>query len=230
MNNIRIIPWAIIIFIIMPIVINFLCLSHVPFPIIGNGLSWLAFWGSYLGGGITVFATFLVLQKNHNRDYFKKEYELQEKYFNSLCASMAELCTAINVDQLTYLFLDLNDDAARVQNIRLLGKTIRAIKGTYNKFVLQYAHNGGKAKEDLLGYYESVSNKIEAVEEILLMAHVNLSTNKINGNEFNEKVNLCLCNLKDLGDVTTQVFLLASKWKRQEWDILERMRKQYLDS
>lgn len=203
---------------------------HTPFPVIGDGLSWLAFWGSYLGGVITVFATILILLKNHNNDYRKKEYELQEKYFNEICISMAELCTTINIDQFTCLLLDLNNKSDRVQNINRIGEAVNTIKGTYNKFALRYAHNGGKAKEDLLGYYQHIARKIEMAEETILTAHVDLSTNKISQENFNAQINLTLRDLKALEDVTTQIFLLASVWKRQEWDILEQKRKLFLNS
>ena len=80
--------------ILVPIAINYLCLTVFPAPLVGDGKLWLGFWGSYLGGIIAVLSTAYVLYRNHKIDYNRKEYEIQKEYLDMLCVDW-ESCALV---------------------------------------------------------------------------------------------------------------------------------------
>ena len=71
--------WIGLLFLVLPVVINFVLLIPAFTPIVGDNTIWLGFWGSYLGAIISASVAFIILAIQHkqNREENKRNRELQ---------------------------------------------------------------------------------------------------------------------------------------------------------
>lgn len=71
--------WIGLLFLVLPVVINFVLLIPAFTPIVGDNTIWLGFWGSYLGAIISAGVAFVILAIQHkqNREENKRNRDLQ---------------------------------------------------------------------------------------------------------------------------------------------------------
>ena len=213
--------------ILVPIAINYLCLTVFPAPLVGDGKLWLGFWGSYLGGIITVLSTVYVLYKNHKMDYNRKEYEIQKKYFDSLCVDMGRLCSTIDMDILCFYLMNLNKTEDAINTMQEIGKLEKNINCEYNEFCLKHAHYRGDEGEELLSTYISyaklISHDIGIIQETIVNRHLG----NVNVSDYNATIKRVCSELQKIGDIRMELLCLAEKWKKREFEKTESKRKKY---
>lgn len=215
----------ILVVICIPILVNFICLTHSPFPIVGDGKIWLGFWGAYLGGIVTVLSAIFIFYMNIGKESRQKDYIIQNQFFNLLCIDMGKLCSAIDVDTLCFLLAKMKFIDNEVEIISRIGALDQSIKITYNEFCLKYSQNRGHEGEALIDsckhYADAVRDSItvilEAIEQKDNCQISKISYTSIIANECNK--------LKSLGDVTSHLFILAEAWKKREYNHCEMLRK-----
>ena len=97
---------------IIPIIINYVLLIPIPFnfPIIGSNVDWLSFWGTYIGGILGAFASFIILYLTlrHNRN--EAEIERKSNQLLQLKKDLAERLSDVN-------FMPLHIDASNEINV-----------------------------------------------------------------------------------------------------------------
>ena len=97
---------------IIPIIINYVLLIPIPFnfPIIGSNVDWLSFWGTYIGGILGAFASFIILYLTlrHNRN--EAEIERKSNQLLLLKKDLAERLSDVN-------FMPLHIDASNEINV-----------------------------------------------------------------------------------------------------------------
>lgn len=62
--------WVLLIILVLPLIINLLIIIPRFFPIVGDGETWLIFWGTYIGAvvsAIMVFLTWQILKQNQDQ-------------------------------------------------------------------------------------------------------------------------------------------------------------------
>ena len=71
--------WILVLFLVLPVAMNFLLQIPAFTPIVGDNVTWLGFWGSYLGAIISAGVAFVILAIQHkqNREENKRNRELQ---------------------------------------------------------------------------------------------------------------------------------------------------------
>ena len=226
--NKHIITVIIIGIVVVPIILNFLCLTVFPAPIVGDGKVWLGFWGSYLGGIITVLSTFFVLYKEHFRELNRKEYEIQKEHFESLCTDMGKLCSSINTDTLSFYLLKMKNRQDAISIMPQIGIINKNIRTEYNEFCLKNAHNGGIEKEKLINTFEGYANCISNIIDEIVKKEADRQNGIINEIKFFETISIECKKLEALGDTTKTLFLIAEEWKKKEWEKMEQLRLQYI--
>lgn len=212
--------------VLVPIAINYLCLTAFPAPLVGDGKLWLGFWGSYLGGIIAVLSTVYVLYRNHEMEYNRKEYEIQKEYFNSLCDDMGKLCSAIDTSLLSF-YLKGMINMNNTKNILALSDINQSIICKYNGFCLKYAHWRGKEGEALINAYAMYSNIISKQISIIQEAANEKQTNHIPTELYKSIIDRACKELEICGDVRPELFSLAENWKKSEYRIVEEKRRKY---
>lgn len=213
--------------VIVPIVLNYLCLTTTPIPIVGDGKIWIVFWGSYLGGIITVLSTIYVYCKKNEQEKNKKKYEMQKEYFERLCVDLAKLCSSINTDMFAFYFMNMKEEKNAILSIREIGELEKNIKNDYNEFCLKHAHKRGAEGEILLktfnDIYRSISRQIDIVHEIVaekLSKHVDMAV-------YYSTISKVCNDLEVLGDVGGRLYPMAEKWKKREREVMETYRIKY---
>lgn len=97
---------------IIPIIINYVLQIPIPFnfPIIGSNVDWLSFWGTYIGGILGAFASFIILYLTlrHNRN--EAEIERKSNQLLQLKKDLAERLSDVN-------FMPLHIDASNEINV-----------------------------------------------------------------------------------------------------------------
>ena len=97
---------------IIPIIINYVLLIPIPFnfSIIGSNVDWLSFWGTYIGGILGAFASFIILYLTlrHNRN--EAEIERKSNQLLQLKKDLAERLSDVN-------FMPLHIDASNEINV-----------------------------------------------------------------------------------------------------------------
>lgn len=213
--------------ILVPIAINYLCLTVFPAPLVGDGKLWLGFWGSYLGGIIAVLSTAYVLYRNHKIDYNRKEYEIQKDYLDMLCVDMGKLCSSIDIDILCFYLMKLKRIEDANDTIQEIGKLERAINCEYNEFCLKHAHFRGDEGEKLLSTYSHyaklISHHIETIQKSLVKKQIG----DVNVCDFNAIISNACREIEQLGDIRSELLCLAEKWKKREYIITEEKRNKY---
>ena len=213
----------------LPIILNILCLTTSPFPIIGDGDIWLNFWGSFLGGIIPVLSAIYVFEKEQQQERNRKEYEIQKEYFESLCRDMGELCSSINVNMFSFLIMNLRDIKESNKIMLEIGIIENKIMNSYNRFSLVYAHEGGSEKNLLLNTYLRHAETIrECVDKIQKSVINQIIKDKIS-DEYNGSINNVCKTLEDMGDISTEFYTLSEAWKKKEWENLETLRLKYIN-
>ena len=213
----------------VPIVLNFLCLTVFPAPIIGNGKLWLTFWGSFIGGMLPVLAAIYVLDEEHRKNRYRKDYEIQKEYFNSLCVDMGKLCSSIDIDILCFYLSRLS----RIEDINVtileIGKLENTINSVYNEFCLKHAHYRGEEGEKLISLFASystvISNQVSIIQEVIIDRQKGVATDNV----YNFTIAKACKELEKLGDIQTNLFLLANDWKKREWNVTEKLRDNYVN-
>lgn len=71
--------WIVAIILLLPLVVNFILLIPSFTPIVGDNISWLGFWGSYLGAIISASVAFIILaiQYKQNSEENERNRKLQ---------------------------------------------------------------------------------------------------------------------------------------------------------
>ena len=213
----------------VPIALNFLCLTVFPAPLVGDGKVWLGFWGSYLGGIITVLSTIYVLDRNHNRDCNRKEYEIQKAYFDSLCTDMGKLCSSMDTDILCFYLMNIIKIENSILTIREIGAFEKGINCQYNEFCLKYAHYRGQEGDAFIStFYNNsiaIGNQIFHVQE----AVINRQKGDIKDNEYKSAIRSVCTELEKLGDIRKKLLMLAESWKEREWKRTEELRRKFIN-
>lgn len=222
-----IIVTVVFVVILVPIVINYLCLTVSPVPLVGDGKLWLGFWGSYLGGIIAVLSTVYVLYRNHEMEYNRKEYEIQKEYFNSLCIDMGELCSAIDLNILSFYLMSMKRIEDANNTIQEIGKLEKAINCEYNEFCLKYAHYRENEGEKLLSTYHNYSKTISNLLSTIQQVVVDRQNNQVSKSVYDSTISKTCKELMQLGDVRMNLLILAEKWKKREFEITNSKRKKY---
>ena len=213
--------------IIVPIIINYVCLIAFPSPVVGDGKLWLGFWGSYLGGIMALLSTIYVLYKEHKLEYNRKDYEIQKDYLNSLCNDMGKLCSAIDVDLLSFYLMNMTNNDNAIDTIKKIGKLEKEINCEYNEFSLKYAHLRGCEGNHLLNTYSHNANFISHQISIIQEAVVNKQIGRISLSEYNSTIRKVCKELENIGDVRSELLNLAEQWKKQEFYITEEKLNKY---
>lgn len=103
--------WIGLLFLVLPVVINFVLLIPAFTPIVGDNTIWLGFWGSYLGAIISAGVAFVILAIQHkqNREENKRNRELQinvikhqqeQARLNSIIDILAKMITYTDVSEI----------------------------------------------------------------------------------------------------------------------------------
>ena len=71
--------WVLGLFLVLPLLLNFLLQIPAFTPIVGDNVSWLGFWGTYLGAIISASVAFIILAIQHkqNSEENKRNRDLQ---------------------------------------------------------------------------------------------------------------------------------------------------------
>lgn len=215
----------IIAIVIIPISLNYLCLTVFPAPTVGDGKVWLGFWGAYLGGIVTVLSTIFIFYMNIDKESRQNEYVIQNQFFNSLCSDMGKLCSIIDVDVLCFYLAKMKFIDDEVEIISMIGALDQRIKITYNEFCLKYSHyrglEGGALIDACRHYADAVRDSITVILEAI--------EKRDNGSISKDNFFSCIANecnkLKSLGDITSHLFILAAAWKKREYECAELLRK-----
>lgn len=219
---------ALIAIVIVPIGLNFLCLTVFPAPIVGDGKVWLDFWGTYLGGIITVLSAIYVLYENQKKEREKKEYEIQKEHFESLCKDMGQLCSSINTSMLSFCITNLKKLRDAISITPKIGEIDNEMMKAYNEFCLLHSHDGGEEKNNFLNacqqYEEAIRNSITSVME----AVTDWENGTIQEAIYDAKIRQICNELEDLGNIGPELFRLAERWKKKEWNKLEELRIRYV--
>ena len=79
MKRIKKYLWIVAIILLLPLVVNFILLIPSFTPIVGDNISWLGFWGSYLGAIISASVAFIILaiQYKQNSEENERNRKLQ---------------------------------------------------------------------------------------------------------------------------------------------------------
>lgn len=89
-NNKYLICGIAVVLLLIPIIINFLCLTKFPAPLIGNGELWLNFWGVYIGAIITGSIAIYVCYSTINSENKRFEYNQRRQQINQLAKCLAD--------------------------------------------------------------------------------------------------------------------------------------------
>ena len=157
----------------------------------------------------------------------RKEYEIQKEHLKSLCEDMGKLCSSIDIDMLSFYFMNLKDANNAISTMTQIGSMDRKIRAAYNEFCLKYAHEGGKEKDALVEAYHRNASSIHDNISTLQDAIVRKSLGEIDEHKYNALIRKICDNLQTLGDIIGEMYNLAEKWKKEEWEKTEFFRKKY---
>ena len=141
---------------ILPIIINYVLIIPTPFDlnIIGDEIDWLSFWGTYLGGVIGAFVSFLILYFTllHN----KKEAEI-ERANNILLQLKKDLSERLSDVNYMPLYINTYNDI----NISVEIERLNVLQGVYQQKMLtaKFMYENDKnefAKQFYDAYYKFI--------------------------------------------------------------------------
>ena len=126
---------------IIPFAINLLLLCPAYFPFVGNATNWLAFWGSYLGGGLAALVGFVTLYYSAKRQNIQLQISNKQKELSVLQDKLAEYVSAFNYSRLCSIVLYINDLSKYNGFISDMEQYNEELAANANAFGLLYAGN-----------------------------------------------------------------------------------------
>ena len=100
-----------------PLIINTLMVQPMLFPITGDSSSWLGFWGSYIGAGLSSAIALYILykqnQQNHVENIANRNLQLSVIKYNQELDKLRDLRTALVDFQASFDYLEINNIASK---------------------------------------------------------------------------------------------------------------------
>ncbi len=225
-----------------PIVVNFICLSTVPCPIIGDGKAWHGFFGSYLGGVVTVLITLYVLYTTIISEKYKREYEMQQEFYYHFCDDLAGFAKVLDYEEIPFILQSLKyaDTKEVVEVRRRICEIDLTIKKMYNAFFLKYGHLQSRAKDEFADVCEKLIDRMrncftEVLDLTLRMDEKKKRSRVVCVFACKDEFEAEICNLsarlqKDFEPFPSdKIFRLSEQWKKEEWQKVEDCRTMYLN-
>lgn len=215
---------------LVPLVINVVCVTVVPYPVVGDGTHWLGFFGSYIGGVMTVLMTMYVIRSEKKKENARKRYENQKEYYEKLCSDMGTLCGVLDLDRFSFLIQRLHETKsleAVNQYVKDLEMIDREVKSSFNTFALRYGNIKFREQKVFLEYCSEVSEKMRDMITKIQDSLVDLQLKK--KNDF-----FCLQRkdvFQKLGElsISIQPIQYAREWKKVEYEKLMNYEKEYVN-
>lgn len=226
--------------ILVPIIINIVCLTKVPFTIVDttnpSSNLWLGFFGSYYGGVITAAVTLYIFYQTLQKDKYKKKYELETESYVNFCRDLSKLVISIDNDELSYILLALassekNELASFIKEIKSINMSM---KNQYNSFMLIYGEDNCSKKSDFVNEYMKDYNKIEKelIELFCLISDFkkHKEVDPMTKAAFCSEVARIANKLRQMGDISTPLLKKAEEWKYERYLRLEHIESLYKES
>lgn len=137
--------WIGLLFLVLPVVINFVLFIPAFTPIVGDNTIWLGFWGSYLGAIISAGVAFVILAIQHKQnseenernrklqiDVIKQQQERER--FNRIIEISAKLIASTNLAKVAEICGKIGKVGYDV--VALLDDIVRDIDNHKNEFDL----------------------------------------------------------------------------------------------
>lgn len=231
----------IVAFVVVPIVINYICLSTVPSPVIGDGVTWLSFFGSYLGGVITALITLYILYKTMKTDKYKKEYEIQKEFYYRFCDDLGELSKVMEYEEIPFILQSLKYTDA--QGLATIKTRIREIdlqmKSHCNAFILKYEDEESITMCEYICVCKQFTNKMRdyitdifaTIDKIESKRSSNPHYHVVGDSVEMEIINVSnKCKEEFEQFSSDKIFDLADKCKKNEWAKVEELKKKYKEA
>lgn len=153
---------GIVISLIIPIIVNKICLYESPYPIVGGGEHWLVFFGSYLGGVLSSIIAFFIFYGTIQRTIKERKYDNLKSDINALATDLSNVISALNMDFLANLPENFILGGEGLSTIRDVQNKETLIKDSLNYFRLKYDCRYGKflKYEEFVNEYKQVSNQL----------------------------------------------------------------------
>ncbi len=227
MKNVQIAKWIVAI-LLVPLCINFVCVLKCPYTIVGDGTDWLGFFGSYIGGAITVLMTMWVIRSENAKEIARKRYENQKEYYDRLCHDIGELCGLLDFDRFSFLLQQLKSVKSGEginSYIQELLEMDKDVKTTYNTFILRYSRATCQEQSDFLHcsnlFSGNIRDKISSIQDVLTDIQKTQDYSNLNS-----KVQAIINSIRDFL-AKEQPFLIAKKWEKVEYLILNDLKTRY---
>lgn len=226
--------------ILVPIVINIICLTNVPFAIVDSTNSssalWLGFFGSYYGGVVTAVVTLYIFYQTLKKDKYQKVYEIANESYINFCRDLSRLVVSLDNEELSYILLALASTEKNELNSFLREiKNINAnMKNQFNSFMLIYGDEPSCKKnkfvDEYIKAYNKIDNELTRLFSVISDFNKHEKVNDLDKSKFYGEVADVANKLKDMGDITTTLLKKADEWKYEKHLRLEEIESLYKNS
>ena len=216
------------IILLVPFVINFICLTTTPYVVVGDGKLWLGFFGNYIGGAMPVLMTMWVIRSEKTKEIARKRYENQKSFYDKLCSDMGELCGVLDPDKFSFLIQRLQaiqSPESIDSYVKDLSEMDNKVKSTLNTFILQYGHTTSQEQQSFLSFCYEFSEKMRDEITNIQALSVELQQTENNG-DFRSRLK---GNIERFGIFLKQEqpIPFAKKWEQVEYTKLNELRENF---
>lgn len=211
--------------ILLPIGVNLLCtMNAYPYTVETGDNPWIAFWGSYLGGTVTALITMYVLYQTTQNEKKRKMVDDQTVLVDKLCNDLGMLCTAIDYEKVTFLFVNNANNINWEDLHKNLSDIEINIKLTYNIFFLKYGHLDSENKSLLCRQFNKYVEEISKLVTLLTKLQPN---NNIAPAHLTFEISKIIKRMESYGDINSELLNIAEKWKHEEFNRLTQYKERY---
>lgn len=135
--------WLLLLWLIIPvfpIVLNFIILSNIEgYKVAGNVESWISFWGSYAGGCVTAFISFIILYLTIS--YYREEnnQRLEEAHKERLRTELSTRLAVLNTKKFTVYYDRLLEGQDPATLCKIIEETRVQIVNDFSSFKILYS-------------------------------------------------------------------------------------------
>lgn len=234
MNTNKGCTWFIIgiIVVAIPVVVNFICLKDLSFPIVGDGEQWMGFFGSYFGGIISSGIALLIFFQTLGRTTKERKYNNRKEDINSMTIDLKDVVGALNI---TFLVNKAEEyaqqDIDKAPIIKDLNERETLIRNTFNLFRLRYDSKYKRNEK-----YNAFVNEYRRCSGLIINGLDELKNNMVVLNTSPEDAPACaqaanaisqlLRQMQEHVDDDTHVFEVANTFIESEFEKLETLDKE----
>ncbi|MCQ2237908.1 MAG: hypothetical protein MJZ73_01580 [Bacteroidaceae bacterium] len=206
-----------IISIVIPIIVNIICL--IPSHHAGTASDWIAFFGNLFGTMFTIGGSFWVFFSTYKKDQAIKKYEIKQTKIEALTNDVCERIPRLHLKEFSSIALEIQKNGTKQLN----EDQVKLIFDSYFKFIsdkktfeIKYGDDNGQKAEDFRKLY---LNYIDSI--ITLCGYLILQSNQKN---VDYKDLLFLSSIKE-NDIIN-LFIRADAWVHERIEKNEKFKNE----